>query len=38
MAGVNHNVFVLKLNAAGNRIAYLTYLGEARTGGAATSR
>ena len=35
MDGGNHNVFVLKLNAAGNRIAYLTYLGEARTGGAA---
>jgi hypothetical protein len=32
MNGSNHNGFVLKLNPAGNRIAYLTYLGETSTG------
>jgi hypothetical protein len=32
MDGGNHNGFVLKLNPAGSRIAYLTYLGETSTG------
>jgi hypothetical protein len=32
MNGSNQNGFVLKLNPAGNRIAYLTYLGETSTG------
>ena len=32
MDGGNHNGFVLKLNRAGNGIAYLTYLGETSTG------